>query len=99
MKRVKASVLTDLAKNMDSISKQLSPLTHFILPGGGSAAATCHLARAVCRRAERSVVLLSQHQPVDPDIQVFLNRLSDFLFVSCRVLCNESGHEEVFWPD
>ncbi len=95
---VDADMVTCLEEQMDAFSKSLPALKNFILPNGGKAASVCHLARAVCRRAERSVVKLSQNQTVNPDIQVYLNRLSDFLFVSCRVLSSHSGHAETKWP-
>ena len=94
---IHADMVTCLEQKMDTFSQSLPALKNFILPNGGSAASTCHLARAVCRRAERSVVRLSQHQAVNPDIQVYLNRLSDFLFVACRILSRNSGHAEILW--
>lgn len=99
LQRVHSGMVTYLEERMDTFSENLPALKSFILPNGGSAASVCHLARAVCRRAERSVVVLSQHQTVNPDIQVYLNRLSDFLFVSCRVLSASSDHQETPWPD
>ena len=97
LKLVNAGMVTYLEEQMDTFSESLPALKNFILPNGGSAASVCHLARAVCRRAERSVVMLNQYQIVNPDIQVYLNRLSDFLFVSCRVLSGNSGHAETLW--
>ncbi len=99
LKRVHPGMVTYLEERMDTLSENLPALKSFILPNGGNAASVCHLARAVCRRAERSVVELSQHQTVNPDIQVYLNRLSDFLFVSCRILSASSDHTETPWPD
>ncbi len=99
LNRVHSDMVTYLEERMDIFTENLPALNSFILPNGGSAASACHLARAVCRRAERSVVELSQHQTVNPDIQVYLNRLSDFLFVSCRVLSASSDHAETPWPD
>lgn len=98
-RRVDPGMVTYLEERMDAFTEDLPALNSFILPNGGSAASVCHLARAVCRRAERSVVVLSRHQTVNPDIQVYLNRLSDFLFVSCRVLSASSDHTETPWPD
>jgi cob(I)alamin adenosyltransferase len=82
---------------LDTFNEGLPPLKDFILPGGGMAAATCHLARTVCRRAEREVVALSRVEEVRPQAQRYLNRLSDLLFVLCRVLARASGHGEVIW--
>lgn len=99
LKRVHPEMITYLEARIDTFTESLPALKSFILPNGGSAASVCHLARAVCRRAERSVVMLSRHQSVNPDIQVYLNRLSDFLFVSCRILSANSDHTETSWPD
>ena len=75
----------------------MPPLKEFILPGGGPVAAACHLARTVCRRAERSVVSMSRSEKVNKPVLAYLNRLSDLLFVICRVLTRVSATEEVFW--
>ena len=72
------------------------PLRSFVLPGGTPAAAWCHLARTVCRRAERDVVTLAHAEPVNPQVIVFLNRLSDLLFVLARVL-NNQGRDDALW--
>ena len=69
----------------------------FILPGGGEAAARCHVARTVVRRAERETVALSRNETVRPEAVRYLNRLSDLLFVLARVLARAGGHEEVTW--
>ena len=97
LKFINASMVKDLEQQLDAYNQSLPPLKNFILPGGGQAAATCHLARAVCRRAERSVVAISQFEDINPDIQIYLNRLSDFLFVACRVLAKHAGQEETLW--
>ena len=68
-----------------------------ILPGGGRAAADCHMARAICRRAERRVVSLAQSEEIGESVQVYLNRLSDLLFVLCRILARDEGGVEVLW--
>ena len=78
------------------INEPLSPLTSFVLPGGTAAAAWCHLARTVCRRAERDVVSLARAEPVNPQVVVYLNRLSDLLFVLARVYNNQGG-DDVLW--
>lgn len=80
-----------LEKQIDAWETELPPLQQFILPGGGHAGAMSHLARAVCRRAERSVVSLAQQAYVHPIILQYLNRLSDLLFVFAR-LCNQNEH-------
>jgi cob(I)alamin adenosyltransferase len=75
----------------------LPPLEEFILPGGTRAAALAHLARAVCRRAERSVVALARGEPVSEAARRYLNRLSDFLFVLARTLNRAAGRSDVLW--
>lgn len=82
---------------IDLWEKSLPPLTHFILPGGSRASAQAHLARTVCRRAERIVVALSQHEEVRLVCQKYLNRLSDYLFVIARAIALSNGKEEVKW--
>jgi cob(I)alamin adenosyltransferase len=79
---------------IDQFNERLRPLTSFVLPGGRPAAAWCHLARTVCRRAEREVVTLARTQPVNEHVIVYLNRLSDLLFVLTRVF-NNNGQEDV----
>ena len=74
----------------------LTPLNTFVLPGGTPAAAWCHLARTVCRRAERDVVTLGRTGFINPQVVIYLNRLSDLLFVLARV-CNEKGRQDVLW--
>lgn len=81
----------------DHYNDDLPPLKDFILPGGGEAAARCHVARTVVRRAERDAVTLSRHEAVRPQAIRYLNRLSDLLFVLARVLARASGHGEVLW--
>ena len=86
-----------LEQVLDRFNDPLPPLKDFILPGGGMAAAHCHLARTICRRAEREVITLSRIEDVRGEAIRYLNRLSDLLFVLARVLARESGHGEVLW--
>jgi cob(I)alamin adenosyltransferase len=86
-----------LEQVLDGFNDPLPPLKDFILPGGGMAASCCHLARTVCRRAEREVIALGRAEEVRPQAQRYLNRLSDLLFVISRVLARASGHGEVLW--
>jgi len=86
-----------LETTLDGFNADLPALKDFILPGGGMAAACCHVARTVCRRAEREVVTLSRQESVRPEAIRYLNRLSDLLFVLARVLARASGHGEVLW--
>ncbi|MEW5834610.1 MAG: cob(I)yrinic acid a,c-diamide adenosyltransferase [Pseudomonadota bacterium] len=89
--------ITRLEQVLDRFNDPLPPLKDFILPGGGMAASCCHLARTVCRRAEREVVALGRDEAIRPQASRYLNRLSDLLFVLCRVLARASGHGEVLW--
>ena len=82
---------------LNEFNAQLPPLKEFILPGGGRAAADCHMARAICRRAERRVVSLARDGEVGESVRVYLNRLSDLLFVLCRILARDDGGVEVSW--
>lgn len=82
---------------LDHCNAALPPLREFILPGGHPPAAHCHLARAVCRRAERTAVELGKSEDPGPHTLAFLNRLSDFLFVACRVLARQDGEREILW--
>ena len=97
LKFMNMHIVKELEEKIDAYNKSLPSLKNFILPGGGHAAATCHLARAVCRRAERGVVMLSEEQDLNPNLQIYLNRLSDFIFVACRVLAKHSGAKETLW--
>ena len=89
--------ITALEQALDHHNAALPPLKDFILPGGGEAAARCHLARTIVRRAERETVTLARHDAVRPQAIQYLNRLSDLLFVLSRVLARASGHGEVLW--
>src|SRR5258707_6469090 len=82
---------------LDGFNDALPPLKEFILPGGGPAAAACHLARTIARRAERRVLTLSRVESVSPEVVKYLNRLSDLLFVLARVLARHERGTEVLW--
>lgn len=86
-----------LEATLDGFNEDLPPLKDFILPGGGPAAAACHVARAVCRRAERRCWSLARVEEVAPDAIKYLNRLSDLLFVLARVLARQEQGSEVLW--
>lgn len=86
-----------LEQRLDAYNEGLPPLKDFILPAGGEAAARCHLARTIVRRAERETVALSRLEPVRAEAIGYLNRLSDLLFVLARVLARSAGHGEVLW--
>lgn len=89
--------ITKLEKWMDEADKQLPKLLNFILPGGGLIASRLHVARCVCRRAERKVVTLINEGQVPSVVMIYLNRLSDFLFVAARFSCLYDGHDEVVY--
>ncbi|QHL87229.1 cob(I)yrinic acid a,c-diamide adenosyltransferase [Nibribacter ruber] len=86
-----------LEKEMDALDQNLPPLRNFILPGGHVAVSFCHVARTVCRRAERLSIALQEDSPVDDLIIKYLNRLSDFLFVLSRAMSQELGAQEITW--
>ncbi len=86
-----------LEAQLSKINQDLPPLKEFLLPGGSPASAACHVARAVCRRAERRVWCLSREERINPASLRYLNRLSDLLFVTARVLSQADGGEEVLW--
>lgn len=92
--------ISRLESRLESFNSELPMLKEFILPGGGQAAAACHLARAVCRRAERRTVSLAREQDINPHAVAYLNRLSDLLFVIARTLAHFEQGKEVLWqPD
>lgn len=89
--------VTRLEQWLDTLNEDLPSLKEFILPGGDPAAAACHLARAICRRAERRLHTLSQRENINPAAVGYLNRLSDLLFVVARELNRVAGKPDVFW--
>ncbi len=93
---VRPEQATGLEHEIDRLNARLQPLQSFVLPGGSKAAAWCHLARTVCRRAERAVVTLARAEAVNPQVVIYLNRLSDLLFVLARV-ANNDGQADVLW--
>jgi cob(I)alamin adenosyltransferase len=87
-----------LEKEIDKMEESLSPLNNFVLPGGNLNVSYCHIARCVCRRAERAVLSLNQTEKTPESVTRFLNRLSDYLFVLSRLVSLELGNEEIKWP-
>jgi cob(I)alamin adenosyltransferase len=96
--RLGAAHTTRLERLIDQLDAALPPLTAFILPGGSPAGAHCHLARSLCRRAERTLFALAREEPVNPESLRWLNRLSDLLFVLARSLNQAAGVVECHWP-
>ena len=89
--------ISELELWMDDFDAELEPLKFFILPSGGKAAATIHVCRTVCRRAERAMVHLNETEEVRPELIKYLNRLSDYLFILARYISKISGEKEDFW--
>jgi ATP:cob(I)alamin adenosyltransferase len=86
-----------LEKEMDAMDSQLPPLTSFVLPGGHTTVSFCHIARNVCRRAERNTIKLAENTPVQENVIRYLNRLSDYLFVLARFLTLKLKVKEILW--
>jgi len=94
---IQSNMVSDLEILCDQLNQELPPLKEFILPGGSKTAGVCHMARAVARRAERTIVTLSKEDTVGDDLRQYINRLSDVLFVMARQLARRDGGQEVFW--
>lgn len=94
---LKVEDITFLEKSIDRMESELEPMKFFVLPGGHETVSFCHVARCVCRRAERRVCELDEHVSQDPLILAYLNRLSDYLFVYGRFVSMKFGAEEIPW--
>lgn len=94
---ITAAHVQEIEQRLDAMNKDLPPLKEFILPGGSPPSAALHLARTICRRAEREVVRLSQIESIGEFVIPFLNRLSDYFFVLTRWTCLQTGAPEVYW--
>ena len=94
---ISADHVERLEAELDAFNSSLPPLKEFILPGGCPGAASCHLARTVCRRAERAAWALADRMTVSPDLLKYLNRLSDLLFVAARSIAQQQGEAEELW--
>ena len=95
--RISPTLTAELEKEIDRLNDQLPPLKNFILPGGAAGGAATHFARTVCRRAERCVVSLAKGETVNPEVLIYLNRLSDLLFVIARTVNYRAGEPEPLW--
>ncbi|WP_413512026.1 cob(I)yrinic acid a,c-diamide adenosyltransferase [Myroides odoratus] len=95
--KITLDTLEFLESEIDRMDKLLPAMTHFILPGGHTTVSFCHIARCVCRRAERLSVQLNEEEPVEAEVLMYLNRLSDFLFVLARKLTFDLQAEEIKW--
>ena len=94
---IKQENVSWLENRLDAWNDELPPLKEFILPGGGEAASLCHVARAVCRRAERQLIESNREKPISSDLLAYINRLSDLLFVMARSITKQQGEQEVYW--
>ena len=94
---LKSEAIVFLETEIDTLNSVLPPMTHFILPGGHQTVSFCHIARCICRRAERNISKLNTEQPIQPEILIYVNRLSDFIFVLARKLSKELHAEEIKW--
>ncbi|MAN58969.1 MAG: ATP:cob(I)alamin adenosyltransferase [Flavobacteriaceae bacterium] len=95
--RISEEDIAKLETEMDAMDEALPPMTHFVLPGGHTTVSYCHVARCVCRRAERMATLLHSEEPIDERVLQYLNRLSDYLFVLARKLTHDLQAEEIKW--
>lgn len=96
---ISAEVVARLEQAIDELDASLPQLKAFILPGGSLSASFCHVCRTVCRRAERRILALEEHEncKIDPEVKQFVNRLSDYLFILSRKLNQLTLHDEIYW--
>jgi len=97
IEKIEETEIQFLESRMDTMNERLEPMTHFILPGGHTIVSFCHIARCVCRRAERITVELADSEEINAYILIYLNRLSDYLFVLARKLTKDYKVTEVPW--
>ena len=95
--KISSEDIERLEKEMDQMETSLPPMTHFVLPGGHQTVSFCHIARTVCRRAERLATHLNELEPFQPETLMYINRLSDYLFVLARKLSHDLQAEEIKW--
>lgn len=97
IEKINENKIQFLEESIDHMNEELPPITSFVLPGGNSVVSYCHLARTICRRAERRVTELNFHEEVDLLVLKYLNRLSDYFFVLARKLTKDMGIDEISW--
>ncbi len=97
IEKIEATEIEYLESKMDMMNESLDPMTHFILPGGHTTVSFCHISRCICRRAERIAVELADSEEINPYIIIYLNRLSDYLFVLARKLTKDYKVKEIPW--
>ncbi len=94
--RIQSHQVERIEQEIDLLNESLQPLTSFVLPGGKTGVAELHLARTICRRAERNMVSLNRRDPINKQASLYINRVSDFLFVASRAL-NDGGKADILW--
>ncbi|RLZ09737.1 cob(I)yrinic acid a,c-diamide adenosyltransferase [Faecalibacter macacae] len=94
---IKEEDITQLENWIDVIDAELEIMTHFILPGGNQASSHAHVARCICRRAERLIFTLAQQEEIRPELAKYINRLSDYLFTAARKIAKDNNHDEIKW--
>ena len=97
IEKISIKDIEHLEQEMDLMNENLAPMTHFVLPGGHQTVSFCHIARCVCRRAERLASALNELEPFEPNALIYLNRLSDYLFVLARKLTYDLQVNEIKW--
>lgn len=95
--KINTNSIATLEKEIDDMNLELAPMTNFILPGGHQTVSFCHIARCVCRRAERLVTALNENEEINSNVLMYLNRLSDYLFVLARKLTKDLSAKEIPW--
>ena len=95
--RVKEVMVENLENHIDGFESVLDPITYFILPGGDEIASKIHLARSICRRAEIKIIELSEHEQINRNCQIYMNRLSDLLFVIARLINKRKKVKDIAW--
>ena len=94
---MKDNYITAVEKEIDRLASELAPLTQFTLPGGTQKSAQSHVCRTVARRAERRIIEMNNHYPVDNKVIIYVNRLSDYFFTLSRKLLKDENVEEIAW--
>ena len=94
---IKPEKIAGLEKRIDTFNESLEPLKEFILPGGTESASICHMARSIARRAERDIISLHQQEDVPETTRQYINRLSDLLFVTARIINQRLNETDVMW--
>lgn len=94
---IKDEYITAVEKEIDRLDESLTPLQQFLIPGGSHKSAQCHVCRTIARRAERKIIAVSESYPVDNNVVVYINRLSDYFFVLSRTLLKDDNIKEIYW--